>query len=156
MKEKARIILGGIISMCVFCLCVLPAQAGPPKPLAVKLLPDLVVDLKLSTKKHTGFYQLFLEITVTNKGQASAKNFIVKYFEKRQGEEKFRYYGESGNISLAPGKTWTLKAAGDPVTTWHQNKKGKAGFRVTVFYDGEEKDKQNNTATKLFPTWNVK
>jgi len=161
-KEK-KITAAAIITMGILFLGAFVARGGQPQPMEKKLLPDLVVRLKLVAKKTSGSgktacYSVMPEYTVTNQGQVAARNFQVRIYRKGQGATQgkaFKYWGSTGNLTLAPNQRWTYKGSAVDENVWCSDKKGKVGFKVTVVYSGKEKTKQNNTAVKLFPKFHI-
>lgn len=151
--------------MLFFAFGTITSHAGtvqkPPKDVA--MLPDLTVKLKLKTKKHTNSkgvicYSLQPIYTVTNNGMLSAKNFRVKLEWKWPKKTNWEACSFLPNNSLGPGKSRTWGPTAVEEIHWCVGDTGKAGFRVTADDQNKvaEKKENNNTATKLFPTWSVK
>ena len=141
-------------------LASLPASAGQHQPQLHPLLPDLVVSLKLVIKRyvnHNGVtcFSTMPKYTVSNKGQATAKKFSVKLYYKAQTKNRFQYWSEAPNLTLAPGKSRTFPPSAVDENVWCADKKGKVGFRVIAVYSGKEKSKTNNETVKLFPRLNM-
>ncbi len=155
MKKSKKSQLLALFIMCACFLCVQPLLAGQPRPTATLLLPDLAVKLKLVTKKFVSgkgvhCFSVRPEYTITNKGQATARNFEIKEYWKTQGRP-WEYMGGSSHHTLAPGKSYRQSPSPIYENAWCADKKDKVGFRITAVYSGREKNKRNNTAVAYFP-----
>jgi hypothetical protein len=162
MKKGKKTLCICFISLWMGFVMALPALAGSPKPPVSQLLPDLVVSLKLVTKKYVNYkgvtcYSVMPEYTVTNKGQATAKTFQIKIYRKAQGKA-FENWSTSGSPTLKPGKSWTHKASAVDENVWCADKTGEVGYRVVADAPNKviETNENNNTAMKQFPWFKIR
>ena len=166
MKRGIKAISICLISLWMGFVIAWPAAAGPPTPPVSQFLPDLAIRLKLITSKKdvTGGVTCYAKVpkyTVTNLGHAAVGKFSVKVYYKGQGHPGFKFYSVHNNYSLKPGESVTFNASengqsGLYANWWCADETGKVGFRVIAVYDGKEKSKRNNIATRLFPSSQVR
>ena len=162
-KKSGQIIRGIIVAMGIVFLASLAAEAGPPQPGPVvkTLKPDLTVKLWLKVKKYTNdkgvtCYSTTPVYTVTNRGQAPAKNFGIKEAWMLQVQHPGRPWQTCGfydRRSLGPGKSLTMDLGPVAQVCWCADKTGKIGFRVIADYKNNvaESNEHNNIATVYFP-----
>jgi hypothetical protein len=156
-----KAVINGIGAAAVLVLFVFQGVAGSgsnkPLPDDVKLLPDLVAELKLKTEPlvHAGKEGFLIHpyYTVRNKGIGVAKNFQVRLEWKFSDKAKFRFNSKKDVGSLKGGESLSWGGHASESYGWFP-RQDRVGYRVIVDYERSvaEKKEDNNSATAFFPS----